>query len=132
MELKFFGTDEFKSNLVIFYIDRGESLNAYVWVYRNGRVRVTNIYAVASYCNHSVSPFYVKEDVPQGLIDNAYETLDVLGKEEREKLLQEFNHWEEMISQNEKEYAEREEYEDGVIEELEKKRNSEDGLFWLM
>ena len=133
MKLEYFGTDEFKDCLVVFYIDRGENPNAYVWVYEDGTIRVTGIYAVASYCNHSVSPFYVKDDVPQEFIDRAYEHLRDEGEDKLKHLLDEFIKEQNLLQQtNERDYAERKKYEDGVISHLKVVRNSEDGMLWLM
>ena len=130
MELVPFATDEFKEGFVIFKIDNGEDLNAYVWVDDRG-VRITDIYGLASYCNHAVSPLFVGE-IPDEMVEKAKESLSALDAEKRKKLIDGFNEKIDRLKENEERYKEREEYEDGVIKDIEEGNNVKDGLFWLM
>lgn len=132
MELKLFGVDEFKDYLAIFYIDRGDDLNAYVWVYENGYIRISDIYAVASFCNHSVSPLYVGNDMPTDLVDKAYDYLAALSGEECKKLIDRFNERDQEMREDEDKYDERKEYENAILKDLKSKADSEDGKLWLM
>lgn len=128
--MKPFATDEFKNEFVIFRIGDGDEYGAYVWVYDDGLVRVTDIYGLASYCNHSVSPIYVGEDIPEELIDKAYDRLSELTDGEKKELIEGFNEKIERIK--EKGDTEREEYEEGVLKDIREGNNVQDGLFWLM
>ena len=128
--MKPFATDEFKNEFVIFRIGDGDKYGAYVWVYDDGLVRVTDIYGLASYCNHSVSPIYVGEDIPEELIDKAYDRLSELTDGEKKELIEGFNEKIERIK--EKGDSEREEYEEGVLKDIREGNNVQDGLFWLM
>lgn len=132
MKLELFGVDSDKTEFVVFYLDRGEELNAYVWVYENKKVRITGIYALESYCAHTVEPFYVGPDMPEELIENAYETLKSMGKDDLSKLLEKFNAQDAQLKENEEDYAEREAYEDGVLKDLRDGNYDEDGMMWLM
>ena len=128
--MKPFATDEFKNEFVIFRIGDGDKYGAYVWVYDDGLVRVTDIYGLASYCNHSVSPIYVGEDIPEELIDKVYDRLSELTDGEKKELIEGFNEKIERIK--EKGDSEREEYEEGVLKDIREGNNVQDGLFWLM
>jgi len=132
MELKLFGTDEFKQELAVFFIDMGEDLNAYIWVDADGSIDITDIYRVASYCNHSVSPFYVGKDMPEEFIEDCYNKIVEMPEDQKVELLEKFNERIENQKKNEEDYKEREEYEDGIMKEWEEKKNSEDGMLWLM
>lgn len=132
MELKLLGTDEFKNEFAVFYIDNGEDLNAYIWVFEDGMVKITDIYGLARYCNHAVSPIYVGEDMPEEFIDEARKTLSELDSGKRKELVDGFNDRIEKLKGNEEMYKEREEYEDGVIKDIEEKNNVKDGMFWFM
>lgn len=130
--MKVLGTDEFKSRFVVFYIDRGEALNAYVWVDEDGKVRITDIYGLASYCNHSVSPIYVGDDIPEDMVNKAVETLKKLPEDQIKEMLDQFNERDKEMQRDENEYREREEYEDGCIKDIEEGNGIEDGKFWFM
>jgi len=130
--MKVLGTDEFKSRFVVFYIDRGEALNAYVWVDEDGKVRITDIYGLASYCNHSVSPIYVGDDIPEDMVNKAVETLKKLPEDQIKEMLDQFNERDKEMQRDENEYREREEYEDGCIKDIEEGTGIEDGKFWFM
>ena len=132
MELKLFGVDEFKDNLAVFYIDRGEDLNAYIWVRKNGGIRITDIYGVASYCNHSVSPFYVGDDVPDGFIEEAYGMIESLPDDKRKELIDQFNVRDKRLQENEEEYDERKKYEESYMRARQQEIDSGDGVLWLM
>ena len=132
MELKVLGTDEFKNEFVVFYIDNGDDLNAYVWVYDDGDIKITDIYGLARYCNHAVSPIYVGDDMPEEFVDEARKKLSEMDSEKRKELVDGFNKRIEQLKKNEEEYKEREEYEDGCIEDIENENNVSDGMFWFM
>ena len=132
MELKLLGTDEHKERFVIFYIDNGEDLNAYLWVYDNGEVWITDIYGLARYCSFSVSPIYVGDDIPEEKVEEAYERLVSLSDEEKKELIDGFNEGIEALKKNEGAYKEKEEYEDGALKDIEEGNNVEDGMFWFM
>ena len=133
MKIKLLGTDEFKENFVAFYINRGDYLNAYIWVYEDGRVRITDIYGMASYCNQALSPIYVGSEMPEDFVGKASEVLKGMEKEKMDKLLDRFNKRDEELREHDEEsYKEREEYEDGVFEEIRAKREDPDGAVWFM
>lgn len=133
MRMKLLGTDEFKESFVVFYIDRGDYLNAYIWVYEDGPVKITDIYGLASYCNQAVSPIYVGSDMPEEFIEKSYEALEKLPEDEKKKLLDRFNERDtKRLEEDEEDYKEREEYEDGVFEEIRSKRDDPDGIVWFM
>ena len=130
--MKVLGTDEFKSRFVVFYIDRGETLNAYVWVDEDGKVRITDIYGLASYCNHAVSPIYVGADIPEDMVNKAIETLKKLPDDKVNEMLGQFNERDKELQGDEERYKEREEYEDACIKDIEEGNGVEDGKFWFM
>ena len=132
MDLKVLGTDEFKSRFVVFYIDRGETMNAYVWVDEGGRVRITDIYGLASYCNHAVSPIYVGNDIPEDMVNRAIETLKNMPADQMKEMLEGFNERDKELQEAEERYKEREEYEDACIKDIEEGNGIEDGKFWFM
>lgn len=130
--MKVLGTDEFKSRFVVFYIDRGETLNAYVWVDEDGNVKITDIYGLASYCNHAVSPIYVGDDIPEDMVNKAIETLKKLPDDKVDEMLDQFNERDKELQGDEERYKEREEYEDACIKDIEEGNGVEDGKFWFM
>ena len=130
MKIEPFAMDEGREGMVIFRIDNGDDLSAYIWVDED--VRATDIYGLASYCNHAVEPFYVGEDMPKDKIDEAYQRLADLSDEERQELVEEFNKKMEWAKRNEEGYKERLDYEKGVLKDIEEGNNVKDGLFWLM
>lgn len=124
-----FATDEFKDFFVIFRIDNGDELGAYVWVYENGMVKVTDIYGLASYCNHSVSPINVGE-IPEDMVEMAYKRLSELDEEEKKELFSGFN---ERVEEGRKhDDSEKREYEAGVLKDIREGKNVNDGLYWFM
>ena len=135
MDMKFelLGVDEFKDDFAVFYIDRGELLNAYIWVYSGGKVRVTDIYGLASYCRHAVSPIYVGRDMPEELIRAAREKLEGLSVEEFDSFLSDFSEKDKMrLEHGAEDYKERQAYEAGTFEEIMAKRADPDGMMWFM
>lgn len=132
MKLELLGTDESKEWFAIFYIDRGEDLNAYIWSYADGEVRITDIYGMERYCRHSVSGIYVGDDMPQEIIDKAYENIRNLPKEKMEEMLEYFNESDERMKENEEAYREREEYEDDCIADIKSGKHDENGMYWFI
>lgn len=132
MKLELLGVDETKDELAIFYIDRGEDLNAYIWSYVDGYVDITDIYGMERYCRHSVSGIYVGEDMPKELIEKAYENIKNMPEEELKEKLDAFNERDKQLKQDEERYREREEYEDACIGDIKNGEFGEDGLYWFM
>ena len=116
--------------MVIFRIDNGGDLSAYIWVDKD--LRATDIYGLASYCNHAVEPFYVGKDMPKEKIEEAYQRLADLSEEERKELVEEFNKKMEWIKKSDEDYKERLEYEKGVMKDIEEGNGVKDGVYWLM
>ena len=131
MELVPFAMDEFKDYFVIFKIDNGEDLNAYLWVYDDGKAKLTDIYGLASYCNHAVSPIYVGE-LPEEQIEEAIEKLNDISPDEKKKMVEQFNKRIEELSGNEELYDERKKYEEDALRDIENGIGVENGMFWFM
>ena len=129
MTLEFLGTDSTKEWFAIFYIDRGEDLNAYIWSYEDGDVRITDIYGMERYCRHSADGIYVGDDVPQEFIEKTYDNIKNLPADQLSKMLEEFNERDEKNREDEEEYREREEYEDECIADIKSGKHDEDGLY---
>jgi len=130
MELIPFAMDEFKDYFVIFKIDNGDDLNAYLWVYDDGSAKLTDIYGMASYCNHAVSPIYVGE-IPEDQIEEAMQKLNEVSAEEKKDMVDQFNKRIEQLSSNEELYDERKKYEEGVLKDIEDGNGVKDGMFWF-
>ena len=131
MNLVPFAMDEFKDYFVIFKVDNGDDLNAYLWVYDDGNAKLTDIYGISSYCNHAVSPIYVGE-IPEEQIEEATAKLEEISGDKKKELVDGFNQRMEQLASNEEMYDERKEYERGVLKDIEEGKNVKDGLFWFM
>ena len=96
-EFRYFGTDEEKHSFVVFEVERENERNTFIWVYLDEdfedewRVEVSAVSKLYSYLNHEASPFYVRENGVEEMIDKALETLEKYPKELFEKKMKEFN-----------------------------------------
>lgn len=132
MELKLLGTDSDKDWFAIFYIDRGEDLNAYIWSYADGEVKITDIYGMERYCRHAVDGIYVGDDMPQEFIERAYDIIKNYPKDKMQEMLDEFNESDEEGKKHEELYREREEYEDECIADIKSGKCDENGMYWFI
>jgi hypothetical protein len=86
--------DEFKENLVIFELDRENIANLYFWVTvaegEEGMVSVEPVSRIFSYMDHRVSPYWVKEDGVEEMIEKALKTIDEYPKDELSRKIKEF------------------------------------------
>lgn len=94
-EFRFFGTDEHKDSFVIFELNREDAVNAFFWVSFDGndkwKVQLYHVGRLFSYSEHWFSPYWVKEDGAEELIDEALKALDEMPQEEIMDKIKEFD-----------------------------------------
>ena len=122
--MRYIGTDYGKESFVIFEVEIEDSPNAYFWVYlphdgRSGKVKIETVSRFYSYLNHYVSPFYVKEEGVDGIVEEALQVIEETPNDEMAEMLKEFNG----LIKNMKNGEKWDEIERETLEEIEKARD---------
>lgn len=95
IELRYVGVDEEKEDLVVFELNREKAVNAFLWVMPNeGERLLLNVFPChrfISYADHSGSPFWVREDGAEGLIEKALKVIEDYPKDKLMEKLEEFD-----------------------------------------
>ena len=129
--MRVFAMDEERMNFVIFCIDREDDLNAYVWIDPDGGSKqITDIYGLCAYCRQTTNPLFVGSEMPQDMIDGAYEVLGKMSDEEKNEILEKFN--EHYKKYSDEEYDERKEYEEEMMREIENMDDKKYGVMYFM
>ena len=120
-ELIPFATDEGKREFVIFLEERENDLNAYIWVNVSWEddpkrtIRITTIYGLGAYCNHTTDPFCFGP-VPYSLLDEAVRRLEACPEKVMKEKTEEFD---KQVKRKHQYGAEEEmEYEKKVLKEI--------------
>ncbi len=95
VEFRFFGTDEERSYFVIFELNRENAVNTFMWVApgedKEYQIQFTPVSRIFSYKDHLVSPYWVKEEGAEELIEAALKIVDGYPKEEFNAKIKEFD-----------------------------------------
>ena len=95
VEFRYFGTDEYRTDFVIFELDRENAVNTFMWVSpgedEKYRVQLTPVSRIFSYKDHMVSPYWVKEEGAEELIEEALKVVEEYPKEEFNEKIKAFD-----------------------------------------